>query len=654
MGFSRVLFGLVILLAAGGACADTADLSPPDSRLDTKVTLEVNHAKLEDALKQLTDETGVVFKAGSNKRDWRVRERRVTIHAKDIRLGTLMDEISGLLGYHLSRSGKENEWTYLYWQDLKSRRLEEEMVSAEREAAAERARKLRQGPLDAAEDALKLSPEEALKKKDKDPLLAYLGGTKAGRGYARLLSSLDTLFPTEYALMMRGRPARISFSHLSPTLQQSVMDATTGGLFAAMRREWNGARLIPYELLVEPSERQSALGSGGHLSIMGVDQGLELQLSHPSTRMSSLPMGVLPLVRSDSPLGRLYGEQSFAADEGMSVEEVAKESESKRESPEFLAEALGRKSPTEENPPTDPELTREVEIRDVFKEMAIRFTPNSGAEHAGKMAAEISRAIGIPVLLESFDKLNNVGALIRPGKQPVYKILIGLEQAGCIWSRGEGTLRIRPDDWALRRSYEIPEAFLTHYINLLEHQGEFTLDDVAAIATSLTDDQILNNLRYNRDLLFAVHPWFFEEHHAGIREMLRLYGSLSARQKEALNTESGLPLDELTDAQWERVSNVIADEFGGVYVADGSIRLELRHEGHIPLFHVTLQSPDGPADGKPLRFIKLIIIRGREEIAPFIEARKKAREKEAAEKAGQEKEGEEHKPAPAPTPTPKQ
>ncbi|NIQ99917.1 MAG: hypothetical protein GTN78_06900, partial [Gemmatimonadales bacterium] len=100
----------------------------------------------------------------------------------------------------------------MYWQDLKSRRLEEEMLVAEREMAAQRFRKLRQGVLDTAEDALKMSPEEALKKRDKDPWLAYLGGTKAGRGFAQILSSLGKDFPTERDLMLRGRRVTISLS----------------------------------------------------------------------------------------------------------------------------------------------------------------------------------------------------------------------------------------------------------------------------------------------------------------------------------------------------------------------------------------------------------------------------------------------------------
>ena len=218
-------FWIVILFifTAANAPADNTVTKKPDPRLDKKVTLEVSHTKLEDVAKQLTEQTGVVIKAGSGERDWRVRERRITIQAKDVRLGDLMEQISKLLNYYLSRGGKEGEWTYLYWQDMKARILEEDLLAAEREAAAQRIVKVRQGALDIAEKALKMTPEDALKERDKDPMLAYMGGTQTGRGFAQLLAALNRDFAIERDLMLRGRMVNMMLSDFSPALQQACL-----------------------------------------------------------------------------------------------------------------------------------------------------------------------------------------------------------------------------------------------------------------------------------------------------------------------------------------------------------------------------------------------------------------------------------------------
>ena len=92
---------LLVILTSAGVWSQGTTTDKPDARLDQKVTLEVSHTKLEDVCKQLTEKTGVTIKAGSGERDWKVRERKVTIQAKDVKLDTLMKKISKLLGFCL-------------------------------------------------------------------------------------------------------------------------------------------------------------------------------------------------------------------------------------------------------------------------------------------------------------------------------------------------------------------------------------------------------------------------------------------------------------------------------------------------------------------------------------------------------------------------
>ena len=102
-----IITTLLATMLAGSSFAGTTPEKTPDARLDAKVSLNVTHAKLQDVLKTLTDETKVVIEAGGDDRDWRVKERRVTIHAKDISLRLLLDEIPNFLATGLPGVAKK-------------------------------------------------------------------------------------------------------------------------------------------------------------------------------------------------------------------------------------------------------------------------------------------------------------------------------------------------------------------------------------------------------------------------------------------------------------------------------------------------------------------------------------------------------------------
>ncbi len=573
---------LLIISASVGAVAETATTDKPDARLDQKVTLDVSHAKLGDVCKQLSEMTGVSIRAGNGERDWKVRERKVTIHAKDIRLGSLMKEISRLLGFYLSKSGREGEWAYLYWQDKKSRDLEAEMLSAEKEAAARKLTEKRQAMLDAAEKALKMTPEEAAKAKKDDPLTAYMADTKSGRGFAQLLSGLASQFPLERDLMLRGKRASIPIDSLPADLLQAALDTTTGGIIAgeqkALGREFPGD-LSPCRITVMPIDIGSDYEAGlfglcGAIIVNGVRPGGDPNAVHNDFGPGE-PMSLFVLADPDSPVSKLLGEAFQMADDGVDAQEIDGHLKKTAGKQEFLAEVLAQDSPTEKDPPTDPRLMREIEITEEIPAASMTQAINLD-EHAQKAVSMIAEAIGRPVLLESFARLLPPGGYIRKGKQPLYKILIAFEKSGYTWELSDGEiLRIRPHNWALRRSFEIPESYLARYKSILDKQGEYTLDDIAMIAAELTDDQITRTLITDPEMRDVLSNSLAQPGApVSQRTILRFYHSLNARQKSALGSEDGLAFADLTGEQWEHIGQVIADKLGGVYVQDGSIRME--------------------------------------------------------------------------------
>ncbi|MHB1000704.1 MAG: hypothetical protein ACYC27_15795 [Armatimonadota bacterium] len=651
----------MVLLFATGVIAQTPAPEVKDTRLDKKISLTFNHTKLEDVLAAMTKSTGIEFTAGSGERDWRVRERKVTIHASDIYAGVLMDEISKLLGYRVTRGGKTGEWSYLFWQDKKAKDLEAEMVAASKVAAAERAMKLRQSAVDTVEAALSMSPEDALKMKESDPWLAYMGGTKSGRGFAQLMSSLNQFSPVDRDLMLRGRRVNLSLSGATGSLSQAISDSTSGGLFGAIRKMAPGQldALQPSELTFLPmgemgGDMASMAGFGGMAVITGTMPGLP-DMSGMSPFGNGIPMAIFPITDSNSLVAKAFGDMYFALDEGASLQDAITKMQTNAMNPDFLAESLANESPTEKNPPTDPELTREVEIADVRSEItASPNNPEKMKESQGKAIEEIARAFGMPVMLETFNSSLPIALFLKPGKQPLYKVLISLEKSGYKWEKGEGDFRIRPIDWALQRSYEIQESLMQKFKDTLAKQGEFTLEDIGYIAYMLTDDQIQNNLIADPDLTYAlvsmVNPM------GSSRDMLRVYGSLNNQQRVAIKSDKGLPFGQLSNVQWDRLNSVITDKVGGVYINDGTIRL-------IPQQIDTKDAPQGMQMGgmqmaifemniqvdneaKPRVVRDMIMLYGKEQIAMMKGMQKAAQD--AADKANQQKQGSKAAPVPAP------
>ena len=580
-----LLYPALILLAISGVSANVSESLTSDPRLEKKVTLEVNHVKLEEVAESLSKQSGVDIKAGTGKRDWKVRERKVTIHAKDIPLAQILEEIPKLVGFHLSRQGKEGEWNYLIWQDQKGRLLEEEMLIASKEAYARRARDVRQGALDAAAEALTMTPEEALKRRDKEPLAAFLGGTGAGRGFAQILSSLRSNFPTEYELMMRGKRVTIPISSFPPGLEGALADIMAGKLPTWMDED-DQAQLVPHELVIEAMR-----GPDSDLNAMLGLGGLAFLYARPGDQQTGdgVRAGLLPMSSLDSKIGNLFGRHLLNLEEGMDPEEARKIND-EVETPEGLADLMARKSPTEENPPTDPELLREIEILEVMGAIQSGAQSPKLMEDQGKMMGEIARAAKIAVLLESYASMVPVSGFIKKGKQPFYHILVAAEKAGCVWELGEGTLRIRPDDWAIHRSKEISESFLNHYKALIEKNGELTLDDLAMIVVALSDAQIETTLANDPDLGGILTMVTRDREH---RDVLRAYGLMNPYQKSLLTSENGLPFAQLTDRQWGYLEEIITDRLGGVHIIDGSIRIApQKDEPGVEVFQLKIHTPN--------------------------------------------------------------
>ena len=334
-----------------------------------------------------------------------------------------------------------------------------------------------------------------------------------------------------------------------------------------------------------------------------------------------------------SKIGNRWGRRLLLLEDGVDPDEVERQIDDEFRT-EGITDLTALRSPTEENPPTDPKLLREIEIREVKGAFNHESLTSGKPEDQGKMIEEIARATQDSVLMESYNSMIPISTFIKKGKQPFYHILVAVEKAGCLWELGEGTLRIRPEDWAIYRSREISESFLDYYKALLKKNGALTLEDLAGLVASLTDAQIEGGLAEDQDLSPAVitattNKWG--------RSILRAYGLMDVNQRAQLSLEGGLPFGHLTDAQWDCINEIITDELGGIRIMDGSVRIvpdpEDKPQPNRRVFEITILSPN---EEKPQTLEVWVETPTKAFLKGEREQRKK--QQEAMEKAAKEKE----------------
>jgi len=105
----------------------SAQEQTPDKRLEQKVTVKAMAYPLGDFLAELSSKTGVKMTARKD-----VADDKLVVLVKDLPLSKLRDAIKEVLHLQCTRSGKESEWKYEFWMDLKTKQDIERLKQEER------------------------------------------------------------------------------------------------------------------------------------------------------------------------------------------------------------------------------------------------------------------------------------------------------------------------------------------------------------------------------------------------------------------------------------------------------------------------------------------------------------------------------------------
>ena len=198
----------VVLLLTRLASSSEAVLE--DARLDKRVTIECADMRLNAALDEVSKQTGVTLRCGTNRDDRQVREIPVTICAKDIPLGKLLDAIAASTHLLLSTEKAGDSKVYRIWRD-KKRQVELDQFFKLRDDAQEQWAKWEWDAMAKYQDV----PDNMLGADPRDP----------DHTLARALSKLTASLGTEWRdRIMDGETLKLGLPNAWPSLQEALKD----------------------------------------------------------------------------------------------------------------------------------------------------------------------------------------------------------------------------------------------------------------------------------------------------------------------------------------------------------------------------------------------------------------------------------------------
>ena len=569
-----LLAAIIALLPAAPFAAvpqNEAVFKGDDPRLQQQVNYTARGITVAEALARLTQSTAVVMDAGRDRDDWTVRDCKVIVHVTDIKLADLMQEIASIFRFHWSRDGEAPKWTYRLWQDKQQRDEEESLRQAAEDANTKQLREKRENALSDLVNLGSLSAADAESLKSTDPWRYILATEPLGSDVARFLSA----FSEARNAFIQGFEAGFPVSQLSPDLQAAVRriavsyDSLTRSIGVSEDHSDLLARFDKLQITINRAftgRADDILSKSllGRISIGAGSEFIDVPLFDPSSAM-----------------GKALGTAIVRLQSGAPKEEVAKQLET------AIAEAVRSTSVKHESGrdmSSDPALRRSIRLFEVDTVASLPMTLESLALNS-KMN----------VISDYF--ASDAAPAVRAGEKPLGEQLEVIAAAyGSNWEKAGGTLRFRDKQWFEKRAWQVPEVWVTYWIERGKLNEGFLLQDLVQIG-NLRDDQIDHTIMANRQLI-----GYGAGDAARNRRILRFYASLDEDQHKSMSSGQ-LLASSLDDAQWEALRTALATK-GAAYAAaqKGSQVIKLTQTGTSPAEYTFTYYP---GDNEPAVIFKV-------------------------------------------------
>jgi hypothetical protein len=561
--------GLAALVLAGASHAE--EPRPPSvlagvKALDKPVSFSETRIPLGELVQKVAAETGAPLTAAPAVADEPVA---VAVHALPAR--ELLEQLADLLDYQWARHSPHSTPqrpnvstpTYEVWQDLAARNREEAAREAARAAVEQRlADQVRRFAAVAAlppqqvqelaaehqrwnDQFFQLPPAQrsaVWQKEQSDPALrrqreqtatAHQLRSSVNRTLALLLGRLT---PAEWAALRQGQPLILS---TDPQPGERLLPEETARAFRAARPSMDDSWRYGDTEFAE-KERQKQRNMESEWSAAG---GYRVVLRLDADRFQR--QGSLGLHAYAAPLQPAAGPSSaYAQAEGTSLQLYAAPGDW-HASPE--ADAAERRAALAK----DPLLGA---VRRFKRQPKPRPDPdaprNQNFTSLPDLVPDLAWSCDLNVIADSYTADRSGFPVPAEEPAPLYELLDRITQYGYQWDRKGGyprsgcIIRIRNRAWAFLRPRDVPVRVIRHWNELLAGGGEPPLDEYAATAAALNDDQLelLPGLVRGRDTFF-LHEISFARHG------LRLYASFAPLQQQTLRQGQPFPVGAMSPAQ---------------------------------------------------------------------------------------------------------
>jgi hypothetical protein len=508
----------------GSNKTDNSSLTVTDSRLAQELTYEAKDKMLKDIVADISKMTDVTLRCGLSNEDWRVRDRRMNVFAKDASASSLMNSIARVMKFKWSKNDKVDPPTYRLYQDSKARLDEENLVKRQEDRWKRERDQACAKVLELLQQAGSASESELESLKTENPYYYAMGKT----GLAAALLKLFETCPQASKTMGAGCGFQVRGNELPLEAQQSILDLA-GAVTSWHDIEFSPGYTYPRDVSKLVLEVNAlAAGRENNTTVAGI------LITEQDGEISKAAAGVL-LPYPDSLTSKCYGDaflNGLESKPGFGLD--AKYNESCE-----TAATSDKSSVVYEDDPKqpcdDPALKKEIDLKTTGSDLC-------------SLQRAMAQASGLTVVSDSFPQKKQLA--MPEGKQELGKALDSIARHFLYsFDIVNGTIEFRDRNWFTKRQHQIPQSRVDAWVKVLKEKKCLGLAEMAEIAT-LSDDQIEFSIDSDKCLATSNVSTCVN----GSKEILQLYAML-ARDLQTIIRNGGKVDPKAAGADaWERFS----------------------------------------------------------------------------------------------------
>lgn len=555
----RVVFFLWLAFCAAGVphpCFGAEAASRPDAALagvtalGRPITLSETKIPLGALVQKIAAQTGVRLVAHRD-----VAAEPVAVVVRRLPARELLTNLAELLDYRWRRLGKPGEWRYEIWQDAAGKRYEQAL----RRDLAAYARKRLAEEVDHLAALASLSQEQ-IEGEMEAPMPAFPGASgpptteEAQARWQRYTHLIQLWSPTQRSLARFLK--RLSAEQWDLLRKKGVLNFSSKphpGDFPLPVEASRDFGLSPplampavyFQLTDSATQAKVREQEKKAQALWAAASGYDVMLQHDIGKsferygVLTFHAGVDPLLPTEEPLAWARMGPESGTELRLSIR------------PDQFREPAARDTPGQDAIPAgDPVLSTEQVFRPVLRQKPDNPRNEIPKDWFLDLLPEIARIYGVNIISDAYGISDATYGYVFDQPISLASLLQEMVAERYRWDRRGRLLRLRNRTWYLLRPREAPLRLLQRWVQTYTQRGALFLRDYAEMATALSDIQMEELTESERVTYLPAYEEFVLAYNR--RGLLRLYASLTPRQRNALQRGRALSLRQLKPPQRER------------------------------------------------------------------------------------------------------